>query len=182
LNPYTDSPFAVGGGAGAVCGRRPGTMRVVASDGAQSRGAVVCEACARQLMAAQRTEQAQQPADQSKTPALDEFGRDLTADAAAGEAGEAHAGDERAARGRFDRLIGRDDEIEQAVEILSRRRKNSAVLIGEAGVGKTAIVEGLALRIAQATCRRRWPAAAWSRSTSPACSRARSTAASSSSA
>ena len=73
----------------------------------------------------------QQP--QSKTPALDEFGRDLTADAA---------------DGRIDPVIGRSDEIEQTVEILARRRKNNAVLIGEAGVGKTAIAEGLALRIA----------------------------------
>src|SRR4051794_28465256 len=63
---------------------------------------------------------------------LDEFGRDLTADAAAG---------------RIDPVIGRAREIEQTVEILARRRKNNAVLIGEAGVGKTAIAEGLALRI-----------------------------------
>jgi ATP-dependent Clp protease ATP-binding subunit ClpC len=169
----------------ANCGQRPGSVRVVlAAEGGRRAGAL-CEVCAREFFAVAAAGGAapEAPAEpQSKTPALDEFGRDLTADAAAGEAGEAHAGDERAARGRFDRLIGRDDEIEQAVEILSRRRKNSAVLIGGAGVGKTAIVEGLALRIAQATCRRRWPAAAWSRSTSPACSRARSTAASSSSA
>src|SRR6476646_10551541 len=70
----------------------------------------------------------------SATPALDEFGRDLT-----GEARE----------GRIDPVIGRDDEIEQTVEILARRRKNNAVLIGEAGVGKTAIAEGLAVRIAE---------------------------------
>src|SRR3982751_381102 len=68
----------------------------------------------------------------SATPALDEFGRDLTADAA---------------EGRIDPVIGRAAEIEQTVEILARRRKNNAVLIGEAGVGKTAIAEGLALRI-----------------------------------
>ena len=136
MNPFNDSAFAVAGGTCAVCGRRPGTVRAVASDGAQSRGAMVCETCARQLMAsgaAQQGPQAQ-PSKQSKTPALDEFGRDLTADAAAG---------------RIDPLIGRDDEVEQTVEILSRRRKNNAVLIGEAGVGKTAIVEGLALRITQ---------------------------------
>jgi ATP-dependent Clp protease ATP-binding subunit ClpC len=70
----------------------------------------------------------------SKTPALDEFGRDLTGDAR---------------EGRIDPVIGRKDEIEQTVEILARRRKNNAVLIGEAGVGKTAIVEGLALRVTQ---------------------------------
>ena len=76
------------------------------------------------------------PADGSgsATPALDEFGRDVTAEARAG---------------RIDPVIGRDDEIEQTVEILARRRKNNAVLIGEAGVGKTAIAEGLALRIAE---------------------------------
>ncbi|HWH96717.1 MAG TPA: ATP-dependent Clp protease ATP-binding subunit, partial [Baekduia sp.] len=71
----------------------------------------------------------------SDTPALDEFGRDLTRDAGAG---------------RIDPVVGREQEIAQTVEILARRRKNNAVLIGEAGVGKTAIVEGLALRIAQA--------------------------------
>jgi ATP-dependent Clp protease ATP-binding subunit ClpC len=70
----------------------------------------------------------------SQTPALDQFGRDLTAEAR---------------DGRIDPVIGRELEIEQVVEALSRRRKNNAALIGEAGVGKTAIAEGLALRIAQ---------------------------------
>jgi ATP-dependent Clp protease ATP-binding subunit ClpC len=69
----------------------------------------------------------------SATPTLDEFGRDLTALASAG---------------RIDPVIGREGEIEQAVEVLSRRGKNNPVLIGEAGVGKTAIVEGIAERIA----------------------------------
>jgi len=68
----------------------------------------------------------------SATPTLDEFGRDLTA---------------MAREGRVDPVIGRDDEIEQTIEVLSRRGKNNPVLIGEAGVGKTAIVEGLAQRI-----------------------------------
>ncbi|MEW2070712.1 AAA family ATPase [Streptomyces sp. NPDC007346] len=63
---------------------------------------------------------------------LDEFGRDLTAEAEAG---------------RLDPVVGRADEIEQTIEILSRRSKNNPVLIGEPGVGKTAIVEGLAQRI-----------------------------------
>jgi ATP-dependent Clp protease ATP-binding subunit ClpC len=66
------------------------------------------------------------------TPTLDEFGRDLTA---------------MAREGRIDPVIGRDDEIEQTVEVLSRRTKNNPVQIGEAGVGKTAIVEGIAQRI-----------------------------------
>jgi ATP-dependent Clp protease ATP-binding subunit ClpC len=128
------------------------------------QGAVMCESCARDLMEGFRhagfgpaatddtgpgvpmgqpvfgrpgAQTSTRPARQqqaSKTPALDEFGRDLTRD----------AGD-----GRIDPVIGRDAEIAQTVEILARRRKNNAVLIGEAGVGKTAIVEGLALRITQ---------------------------------
>ncbi|MEU2062726.1 AAA family ATPase [Streptomyces sp. NPDC013455] len=81
--------------------------------------------------AAARTEGA--PAER-KRPAttLDEFGRDLT---------------EEAKAGRLDPVVGRAGEIEQTVEILSRRSKNNPVLIGEPGVGKTAIVEGLAQRI-----------------------------------
>ena len=53
MNPFTDSPSAVAGGTCAVCGERPGTMRVVASDGVQRRAATVCEPCANRLMAAQ---------------------------------------------------------------------------------------------------------------------------------
>ncbi|MFJ2861474.1 ATP-dependent Clp protease ATP-binding subunit [Kitasatospora sp. NPDC087314] len=68
----------------------------------------------------------------SETPILDEYGRDLT---------------EEARSGRLDPVVGRAEEIEQTVEILSRRTKNNPVLIGEPGVGKTAIVEGLAQRI-----------------------------------
>lgn len=67
------------------------------------------------------------------TPTLDKYGRDLT---------------ELAREGRIDPVIGREDEIEQTIEVLSRRGKNNPVLIGDAGVGKTAIVEGLAQRIA----------------------------------
>jgi ATP-dependent Clp protease ATP-binding subunit ClpC len=70
----------------------------------------------------------------SATPTVDQFGRDLTA---------------MAREGRIDPVIGRDDEIEQTVEVLSRRGKNNPVLIGEAGVGKTAIVEGIAQRIVE---------------------------------
>jgi ATP-dependent Clp protease ATP-binding subunit ClpC len=68
----------------------------------------------------------------SSTPTLEQYGLDLT---------------DLARRGEIDPVIGRADEIEQAVEVLSRRTKNNPVLIGEAGVGKTAIVEGLAQRI-----------------------------------
>ena len=70
----------------------------------------------------------------SKTPALDHFGRDLT---------------ELARRGKLDPIIGRVDEIERVAQILSRRKKNNPVLIGEPGVGKTAIAEGLAQRIVE---------------------------------
>ncbi|WP_255587414.1 MULTISPECIES: ATP-dependent Clp protease ATP-binding subunit [Nocardia] len=66
------------------------------------------------------------------TPTLDEYGRDLTAEAR---------------EGLVDPVVGRAEEIEQTIEILSRRRKNNPVLIGDPGVGKTAIVEGLAQRI-----------------------------------
>jgi ATP-dependent Clp protease ATP-binding subunit ClpC len=70
----------------------------------------------------------------SKTPVLDNFGRDLTQDAE---------------EGRLDPVIGREKEIERVSQILSRRKKNNPVLIGEPGVGKTAIAEGLAVRIVQ---------------------------------
>ena len=69
---------------------------------------------------------------QSSTPTLDEYGRDLTA---------------AAREGRLDPVVGRDSEVEQTLEVLSRRTKNNPVLIGDPGVGKTAIVEGLAQRI-----------------------------------
>ena len=72
------------------------------------------------------------PRETSNTPTLDEYGRDLTAEAR---------------EGKLDPVIGRADEIEQTIEILSRRTKNNPALIGEPGVGKTAIVEGIAQRI-----------------------------------
>jgi ATP-dependent Clp protease ATP-binding subunit ClpC len=73
----------------------------------------------------------------SKTPALDHFCRDLT---------------QLAAEGQLDPTIGRAKEIERVMEVLTRRKKNNPVLIGEPGVGKTAIVEGLAQLIANGTC------------------------------
>ncbi|CAL9374784.1 ATP-dependent Clp protease ATP-binding subunit [Streptomyces sp. enrichment culture] len=76
---------------------------------------------------------AERPRPATGTPTLDKYGRDLT---------------ELAREGRVDPVIGREEEIEQTVEVLSRRGKNNPVLIGDAGVGKTAVVEGLALRIA----------------------------------
>ncbi|WP_409234569.1 ATP-dependent Clp protease ATP-binding subunit [Streptomyces sp. PA5.6] len=78
-------------------------------------------------------EQRQGGSNGTATPTLDQFGRDLTA---------------RAAEGGVDPVIGREEEIEQTIEVLSRRGKNNPVLIGDAGVGKTAVVEGLAQRIA----------------------------------
>ncbi|MBL7884533.1 MAG: ATP-dependent Clp protease ATP-binding subunit, partial [Bacteroidia bacterium] len=75
------------------------------------------------------------PADsKSKTPVLDNFGRDLT---------------KAAEEGKLDPIVGREKEIERVSQILSRRKKNNPILIGEPGVGKSAIAEGLALRIVQ---------------------------------
>ena len=70
----------------------------------------------------------------TKTPVLDNFGRDLT---------------KLAIEGKLDPVIGRVNEIERVVQVIARRKKNNPVLIGEPGVGKTAIVEGLALRITE---------------------------------
>jgi ATP-dependent Clp protease ATP-binding subunit ClpC len=136
-----------------VCGERPGSVQVMFAGGGGRRAGLVCERCAREAMAAQSgvgldaasgpggqrhdragaaTRERARTRDASQTPALDQFGSDLT----------------QAARdGRIDPVIGRDDEIEQVVEVLARRRKNNPALIGEAGVGKTAIAEGLALRV-----------------------------------
>ena len=73
------------------------------------------------------------PNPNSKTPTLDQFGRDFT---------------QVAKEGKFDPVIGRNNEIERVTQILSRRTKNNPCLIGEPGVGKTAVIEGLAQRIA----------------------------------
>ncbi|HEV7482642.1 MAG TPA: ATP-dependent chaperone ClpB [Solirubrobacterales bacterium] len=79
-----------------------------------------------------RPQKVTSPNPEATAEALEKFGRDLTADARAG---------------RLDPVIGRDEEIRRVVQVLSRRTKNNPVLIGEPGVGKTAIVEGLAQRI-----------------------------------
>lgn len=73
-----------------------------------------------------------QPEKKSETPALDQFGRDLT---------------QLAIEGKLDPVIGREEEIERIIQVLCRRKKNNPVLIGEPGVGKTALAEGLAQRI-----------------------------------
>jgi ATP-dependent Clp protease ATP-binding subunit ClpC len=81
----------------------------------------------------QQSSQAQEKKqEKSKTPVLDNFGRDLT---------------KLAAENKLDPVVGREKEIERVAQVLSRRKKNNPVLIGEPGVGKTAIAEGLALRI-----------------------------------
>ncbi len=76
----------------------------------------------------------QSKSEKSRTPVLDNFGRDLT---------------KLAEEGKLDPIVGREKEIERVAQILSRRKKNNPILIGEPGVGKTAIAEGLALRIVQ---------------------------------
>ncbi|MFN6039736.1 MAG: Clp protease N-terminal domain-containing protein, partial [Bacteroidota bacterium] len=76
--------------------------------------------------------QKKQTDSKSKTPVLDNFGRDLT---------------KMAEDGKLDPIVGREKEIERVSQILSRRKKNNPILIGEPGVGKSAIAEGLALRI-----------------------------------
>ena len=82
----------------------------------------------------QQQKSKQQGNAKSKTPVLDNFGRDIT---------------KLAEAGNLDPIVGREKEIERVSQILSRRKKNNPILIGEPGVGKTAIVEGLALRIVQ---------------------------------
>jgi len=78
--------------------------------------------------------QAEKRPEKSKTPVLDNFGSDLT---------------KLAAEDKLDPIVGREKEIERVAQVLSRRKKNNPVLIGEPGVGKTAIAEGLAMRIVQ---------------------------------
>ncbi|MHC2185988.1 ATP-dependent Clp protease ATP-binding subunit ClpC [Rathayibacter agropyri] len=96
-----------------------------------ARAGVTAEALTEGMREADAPQQQTAP-PASDTPMLDKFGTDLTA---------------LAREGRLDPVIGRVDEIEQTIEILSRRTKNNPVLVGEAGVGKTAIVEGLARAI-----------------------------------
>ncbi len=87
----------------------------------------------------QQSKTSERKADKSKTPVLDNFGRDLT---------------KLATENKLDPIVGREKEIERVAQVLSRRKKNNPVLIGEPGVGKTAIAEGLALRIVQKTVSR----------------------------
>ncbi|HYB25531.1 MAG TPA: ATP-dependent Clp protease ATP-binding subunit [Solirubrobacteraceae bacterium] len=137
-----------------LCGERSAAVDVMFVAGGERRHGGLCEQCARDAITQQQLGGAplgpgfggplgpgatpavrqRQNTRRSQIPALDQFGRDLTAEAR---------------NGRIDPVIGRELEIEHVVEALSRRRKNNAALIGEAGVGKTAIAEGLALRIAE---------------------------------
>ncbi len=91
------------------------------------------------ILSGKSSQQPQKPVaekkqDRSKTPVLDNFGRDLT---------------KYAVEDKLDPIVGREKEIERVAQVLSRRKKNNPVLIGEPGVGKTAIAEGLAIRIIQ---------------------------------
>ncbi|HTO74419.1 MAG TPA: ATP-dependent Clp protease ATP-binding subunit [Gemmatimonadales bacterium] len=110
---------------------RAETLRLLGSDMPQSQQAASAAPSTPPASASPKSEK------KSKTPALDHFCRDLT---------------QLAAEGQLDPTIGRAKEIERVMEILARRKKNNPVLIGEPGVGKTAIVEGLALLIANAQC------------------------------
>jgi len=107
------------------CNKRPATIQTQQIVDGQPYVVSLCQVCFNEI---------QDKA--SKTSHLDKYGRDLTA---------------LAQEGKLDPVIGRKDEIERVVHILSRRTKNNPVLIGDPGVGKTAIVEGLAQRIAEGT-------------------------------
>jgi len=97
-----------------------------------ARAGVTRESILKVLLEIRGTQRITDPNPEEKYQALDRFSRDLT---------------DMARRGKLDPIIGRDDEIRRIVQVLSRRTKNNPVLIGEPGVGKTAIVEGLAQRI-----------------------------------
>src|SRR4051795_1289044 len=110
---------------------RAETLRILGTEMPQQQGGAQAAAGAQPAPSAPKGEK------KSKTPALDHFCRDLT---------------QLAAEGQLDPTIGRAKEIERVMEILARRKKNNPGLIGEPGVGKTAIVEGLALLIANGLC------------------------------
>jgi ATP-dependent Clp protease ATP-binding subunit ClpB len=112
------------------CSRSPPTPSR-AGDALRSAGATK-EALARAIAEVRGPTRVTDQSAEDKYQALEKFGRDLT---------------EEAEQGKLDPVIGRDDEIRRVIQVLSRRTKNNPVLIGEPGVGKTAIVEGLAQRI-----------------------------------
>jgi len=103
--------------------------------GSSSNSAPTASGCARRrfkLLGGIGSAPRSQKKEKRETPALDQFGRDLT---------------QLAQESKLDPVIGREREIERVIQVLSRRKKNNPALIGEPGVGKTAIVEGLAQRI-----------------------------------
>ena len=110
---------------------RTETLRILGTDAQPQTGGTAASPAGAPPAAPQKGDK------KSKTPALDHFCRDLT---------------QLAAEGQLDPTIGRAKEIERVMEVLTRRKKNNPVLIGEPGVGKTAIVEGLAQLIANAEC------------------------------
>ena len=131
------------------------------------RSATRSSACSRAQAGARRA-RASPPGEKTKSSKLlDQFGRNLT---------------KAAVEGKLDPVVGRQTEIERVMQILSRRQKNNPVLIGEPGVGKTAVVEGLATRISSSQVPRSSRASRSTRSTSRRWSPARSTAVSSRSA
>ncbi|GEL08577.1 ATP-dependent Clp protease ATP-binding subunit [Salisediminibacterium halotolerans] len=132
------------------CGQRQATIQWRVQVNGQEQSAKLCQTCYEQLsMQAQSQQMNQQPGgvpggsspdggatahEEQNERMLDQFGRDVT---------------DQAKRGLIDPVIGRDVEIEQMTEVLNRRNKNNPVLVGEPGVGKTAIAEGLALKISE---------------------------------
>src|SRR5205085_7424756 len=99
-----------------------------------ARHGAVPDALLKALQSVRGTQRVTDQNPEDKYQALERYGRDLTA---------------LARRGKLDPVIGRDEEIRRVIQVLSRRTKNNPVLIGEPGVGKTAIVEGLARRIVE---------------------------------
>ncbi|MBI2300688.1 MAG: AAA family ATPase, partial [Armatimonadetes bacterium] len=102
--------------------------------GVLARHGVTRERLLQALRAIRGSQRVTDPNPEDKYQALEQYGRDLT---------------EEARRGKLDPVIGRDEEIRRVIQVLSRRTKNNPVLIGEPGVGKTAIAEGLAIRIVE---------------------------------
>src|SRR5205814_1571859 len=99
-----------------------------------SRHGVTADAVLKALQSVRGTQRVTDQNPEDKYQALERYARDLT---------------QLARRGKLDPVIGRDEEIRRVIQVLSRRTKNNPVLIGEPGVGKTAIVEGLARRIVE---------------------------------